>query len=89
MVFDYMDHDMTGLLQRANLTGRHFTIPQVGSWGRRAPAQQPGWRCSSAGVMCASTYLPGHVPEAHLAGHYDGTFRTPIPSLGVRSSSAS
>ncbi len=29
MVFDYMEHDMTGLLQRVNLTGRHYTIPQV------------------------------------------------------------
>lgn len=28
MVFDYMDHDLTGLMERE---GHRFTVPQVGS----------------------------------------------------------
>ena len=29
MVFDYMDHDMTGLLERSRKEGPQFTAPQV------------------------------------------------------------
>ncbi|PSC69315.1 cyclin-dependent kinase C-2-like isoform A [Micractinium conductrix] len=29
MMFDYMDHDMTGLLERTQREGRRFTVPQV------------------------------------------------------------
>lgn len=29
MIFDYMDHDMTGLLARAQREGPRFTVPQI------------------------------------------------------------
>ncbi len=31
-IFDYMDHDMTGLLERTNRENRKFTAAQVGGW---------------------------------------------------------
>jgi hypothetical protein len=43
MVFDYMEHDMTGLLQRVNLTGRSYTPAQVSG------AEPTAWRTVSRG----------------------------------------
>ena len=42
MVFDYMEHDMTGLLQRVNLSGRHFKPAEVRRWGALGAGEEGG-----------------------------------------------
>lgn len=66
MMFDYMDHDMTGLLERTQREGRRFTVPQVGAlplwWGptgKRRHVRIPHRCRREGGVWCTQQAAHG------------------------------
>lgn len=48
MVFDYMEHDMTGLLQRVSMSNRNFKPHEVGGNGE---GMGQGWRGGAVRCM--------------------------------------
>ena len=63
MVFDYMDHDLTGLMERE---GHRFTVPQVGSLAGFLFEHLP-LICLQAAAACFSQ-TQHQAAEQHLAG---------------------